>query len=192
MNRKVLCIYYSRTGYTERVMREIAGALDCEIIGIRDRVSRRGALGWLRCGLDAMRKKTAAVSRVVPASPLWEYHLVILGTPVWAGRCSSVMRGFLKRRGYELPDVAYVITHGSAEPYRDVFDQMDLYLKKPHAIDVSLQPGSTGYVFWRDQFIKACADYAGIGEFTLIEALQEEENIHQTLRLNRSRLKTEQ
>ena len=162
MNQSVLCICYSRTGNTERTMREISKALDCEMVIVHDRVNRAGALGWLRCGMDAMRKKTRAVNRFETMHQLWDYNLVIIGTPVWAGRCSSVIRGFLKRRGFELTDVAYVITHRSDEPYRDVFDQMDMYLKRPHVADVSLRPGSTGYIFWRDQFIKACADFAGV------------------------------
>jgi len=161
MNRDIVCIYYSRTGKTKRVMREIAYALDCELVEVRDRVRRGGALGWLRCGMDAMRKKTKAITRLEMERQLWEYKLVILGTPVWAGRCSSVMRGLLKRRGHEMTDVAYVLTHKSDQSYRKVFRQMDLYLQKPHVIDASLRPGSRGYVFWREQFLKACAEFAG-------------------------------
>lgn len=162
MNRDILCVYYSRTGKTEQSMREIARALDCEVVEVRDRVRRGGTLGWIRCGLDAMRRRTKAIDRLQTKKQLWEYKLVILGTPVWAGRCSSVMRGLLKRRGYEMADVAYVITHKSEEPYREVFEQMDQYLLKPHVADVSLRPGSTGYVFWRNQFLKECADFAGV------------------------------
>ena len=176
MNQGIICIYYSRSGKTEGVMREIACALDCELVEVHDRVRRSGALGWLRCGIDAMRKKTRAVSRLETKRNLWEYKLVILGTPIWAGRCSSVMRGLLKRRGYEMADVAYVITHGSEEPYREVFDQMDLYVLKPHVADVSLRPGSTGYVFWRDQFLKACADFAGVELHPILEELAAEVN----------------
>lgn len=176
MNNDILCVYYSRTGKTEQTMKEIAAALDCEIVEVHDRVKRAGALGALRCGLDAMRKKTRAISRIETRRALWEYKLVILGTPVWAGRCSSVIRGLLKRRGYEMSDVAYVLTHKSAEPYREVFDQMDQYLQKPHAADVSLRPGSTGYVFWRDQFLKACADFAGVELRPIMEKQAAETN----------------
>lgn len=161
MNRDILCVYYSRTGKTEQAIKEVAQALDCETVEVMDRVRRGGVFGALRCGLDAMRKRTKAINRLETERQLWEYKLVILGTPVWAGRCSSVMRGLLKRRGYEMADVAYLITHRSEEQYRSVFDQMDQYLQKPHVADVSLRPGSTGYIFWRDQFLKACADFAG-------------------------------
>ncbi len=176
MNRDIICIYYSRTGNTERTMREIAAALDCELVEVRDRVRRGGAVGWLRCGLDAMRKKTRAITRLQMQRELWEYKLVILGTPVWAGRCSSVIRGLLKRRGYEMADVAYVLTHRSAETYREVFDQMDQYLLRPHVADVSLQPGSKGYIFWRTQFLKACAKFAGVELRDVDEALAAEAN----------------
>lgn len=143
-------------------MEELSAALDCELAEVSDRVNRQGALGWLRCGLDAMRKRTRAVNRLQSRRRLSDYGLVILGTPVWAGRCSSVMRGFLKRRGYEMNDVAYVITHASEEPYRAVFDQMDKYLRAPRVAEVSLRPGSTGYVFWRDLFLKTVADRMGV------------------------------
>lgn len=176
MNNDVICIYYSRSGKTEQAMHEISGALDCAAFSLKDEVNRGGVLGWLRCGLDAMRKRTYPINRIVTPKPLWEYRLVILGTPVWAGRCSSVMRGFLKRRGFELPDVAYVVTHGSEEPYREVFEQMDAYLKKQHVAEVSLRPGSTGYVFWRNQFLKTCADICGVELLDVEEALAAEAN----------------
>ena len=114
---------------------------------------------YLRCCFDAMHKRTSAVSRPKCQKPLSDYKLVILGTPVWAGRCSSVIRGFLKRRGYEIQNAAYLITHKSEQDYKDVFRQMDLYLQTPHVAEVSLCPDSAGYHFWRDQFVKACSDF---------------------------------
>ncbi|MCR5826660.1 MAG: hypothetical protein K6G54_08835 [Oscillospiraceae bacterium] len=158
MNDNIICICYSRTGKTRQVMKELSAALDCELVALRDTANRQGLLGTLRCGLDAMRKKTKPINHLVMRRRLSDYDLVILGTPVWAGRCSSVMRGFLKRRGYEMDDVAYVITHASEEPYRSVFEQMDRYLERPHVAEVSLCPGSAGYVFWRDQFLRTVAE----------------------------------
>ena len=61
MNKDILCLYYSRTGHTKFAMEEIAAALDCECVEMRDRVDRDGAIGWLRCGLDAMRRRTRAM-----------------------------------------------------------------------------------------------------------------------------------
>lgn len=102
MNKDILCLYYSRTGHTKFAMEEIAAALDCECVEMRDRVDRDGAIGWLRCGLDAMRRRTRAMEPFDTRRALQDYRLVILGTPIWAGRCSSIARGFLKRRGLSL------------------------------------------------------------------------------------------
>ena len=137
MNDNILCLYYSRTGNTKKAMEEVAEALDCECLEIRDKVDRSGTMGYLRCCFDAMHKRTSAVSRPKCQKPLSDYKLVILGTPVWAGRCSSVIRGFLKRRGYEIQNAAYLITHKSEQDYKDVFRQMDLYLQTPHVAEVS-------------------------------------------------------
>lgn len=90
MNKDILCLYYSRTGHTKFAMEEIAAALDCECVEIRDRVDRDGAIGWLRCGLDAMRRRTRAMEPFDTRRALQDYRLVILGTPIWAGRCSSI------------------------------------------------------------------------------------------------------
>ena len=56
--KDVLCIYYSRTGNTKKAMEEIAGELGAEVVELRDGADRTGWRGWLRCGLDAMRKTT--------------------------------------------------------------------------------------------------------------------------------------
>ena len=88
----ILCIYYSRTGNTKKAMEEIAEALDAELLELRDGVDRGGLRGWIRCGRDAMRRTTEPLLSFQTGQGLPKYRLVILGTPVWAGRCSAVMR----------------------------------------------------------------------------------------------------
>ena len=91
--KDVLCIYYSRTGNTKKAMEEIAGELGAEVVELRDDTDRTGWRGWLRCGLDAMRKTSCPLQAFETERPLDQYRLVILGTPVWAGRCSSAPSG---------------------------------------------------------------------------------------------------
>lgn len=152
--KDVLCIYYSRTGNTKKAMEEIAGELGAEVVELRDSVDRTGWRGWLRCGLDAMRKTTHPVEPFETDRPLDQYRLVILGTPVWAGRCSSVMRAFLKEHGQDLKNVAYVVTRSSDGKFEEVYDQMDLYLPGSRQAAVSLRMGSVGYEFWKVEFLR--------------------------------------
>ena len=149
----ILCVYYSRTGTTEKLMQEIAQELDCEIVKLEDGVDRAGLRGWLRSGLQAMSRRLPAVKPLVTNLPLSIYDLVIIGTPVWAGRCSSPVRSFLVEYGNELRQVAYVITRSSDLRYEEVFDQMDLYVPAPRACAVTIRPNTVGSTFWRDEFL---------------------------------------
>ena len=155
----VLCIYYSRTGKTKAAMEEIAGALDAELVELRDGVERGGWKGWLRCGMDAMRRTTPPVRPFETSRPVKDDHLVIIGTPVWAGRCSSTVRDFLKRYGKTLQNAAYVVTRGSEDKNEEVYEQMDLYALCGHQAAVSLRSGSVGYAFWEEEFLRQVREF---------------------------------
>lgn len=155
----VLCIYYSRTGNTKSTMLQIAQALDAEVVEIRDGVERSGVRGWLRCGMDAMSRTVPPVSPFETEKALSQYRLVILGTPVWAGRCSGVMRSFLKKYGKKLPAAAYVLLRGSEDKNEEIYEQMDRYIPGGHCAAVSLRSGSVGYAFWQEEFLRQVRDY---------------------------------
>lgn len=161
MSKNILCLYYSRTGSTEKLMGEIAQELGCECLKLEDGVNRAGLMGWLRSGMQAMARNIPPVQKPETRLPLGEYDLVILGTPVWAGRCSAPMRSFLRDHGEELGPVAYVITRGSDNRYDEVFDQMDLYVKDPRVKDVSIRPNTVGSTFWRDEFLTGLREEKG-------------------------------
>ena len=148
-----LCVYYSRTGHTEKLMREIAAELNCEIVKLDDGVDRSGLKGWLRSGMQAMARRLPKVKPFKTALPLGVYDLVIIGTPVWAGRCSAPVRSFLQGYGQQIRRAAYVITRASGVRYEEVFRQMDLYVPAPHISAVSIRPGAVGSDFWRDEFL---------------------------------------
>lgn len=159
----ILCIYYSRTGNTRKAMGEIAAALDAELVEIRDAVERGGWKGWLRCGRDSMRKTTQPLSHFETDKPLDRYRLVIVGTPVWAGRCSAPARTFLRDHGRELRNAAYVTTRSSEGQFQEIYDQMDRYVPAGHRAAVSLRMGSVGYVFWKEEFLRHVREFLAEG-----------------------------
>ena len=140
----VLCIYYSRTGHTKKAMEEVAAALGAELLELSDGIDRSGALG-------AFQTERA----------LGDYQLVIVGTPVWAGRCSSVVRSFLRQYGKKLRQAAYLITRGSEDKCEEVYGQMDLYTPCGHQAAVSLRSGSVGYAFWQEEFLRQVRELLG-------------------------------
>ena len=86
--KKILCLYYSRTGTTRAAMEQIAELLDAELVEITDGKARKGIFGFLGSGLDAMKKLPEELQPMETEQDLGAYEHVILGTPVWAGRCS--------------------------------------------------------------------------------------------------------
>ena len=108
----------------------------------------------MRCGMDAMKTSTRPLQPFETEKPLGAYKLVIVGSPVWAGRCASPIRALLKRRGLEMENVAYVVTRSTTQRSEEVYDQMDMYTGQAHRLAVSLRPGSEGYEFWRNDFIQ--------------------------------------
>lgn len=162
--RDVLCIYYSRTGKTKKVMKTIAAELNAELVALEDGVERSGFRGWIRSGLDAVKRDCPEICPFETERKLENYRLVIIGTPVWAGRCSSAVRSFLKQNGAKLDRVAYVLTRGSEHRSEDIYRQMDEYTGKPHRAAVSLRVGHVGHSFWQEEFLRQVRELLGSKE----------------------------
>ena len=106
----ILCVYYSRTGRTEKAMGEIAGALDAELVKIEDGQDRSKLRGYLRSGMEAMSKKLCPIAPLQTERPLQDYRLVIIGTPAWAGRRAMPFKGVLAQNAESLPRVSCVVS----------------------------------------------------------------------------------
>jgi menaquinone-dependent protoporphyrinogen IX oxidase len=145
-------------------MDEIARELGAETVRIADAVERGGWRGYLRCGMDAMSRDTAPLLHFETDRPLEDYDLVILGTPIWAGRCSAVMRSFLKTYGGRLHRVAYVVVRRSDGRFQEVYQQMDRYVEEPHKMAVSLRSDSVGYYFWQEEFLRQVREFLSAGQ----------------------------
>lgn len=149
----ILCIYYSRTGNTEKTVNEIAQALEAEVVAIGDNVERKGLIGFIKSGMHASAKHPMHTIGFKTARPLNEYRLVIVASPVWAGRCASPVRVFMRKHGKKFPNVCYVLTRGTSKRYEEVYQQLDQYAAQPHLDGVSLQCKGIGYHFWLEDFI---------------------------------------
>ena len=125
---------------------------------VRPPVDRSGLRGWLRSGMQAMARQVPDVGEIKTVLPLNAYDLVVIGTPVWAGRCSAPVRSFLKKYGKQLRRGAYLVTRGSDVRYEEVFEQMDFYVRSPRVSAVTIRPNAVGAAFWRDEFLTSVRD----------------------------------
>ena len=105
---KPLLVYYSRSGTTRTVAKEVARNLSCDTEEI---VSRKNRFFWgtLTCIHDQLFDRDDDIEpiRKDPST----YDRLIVASPVWVHRISSPMRTFLKYSGLKGKTVCLVLTN---------------------------------------------------------------------------------
>lgn len=102
-----LVVSYSLGGVTRRVATDIATALNADVDEIEDATPRRGALGYLQSGLEAIARGAPSIRTHRDPG---KYALVVLGTPVWAHTMASPLRSYLLMHHRSLEQVAFFCT----------------------------------------------------------------------------------
>lgn len=120
MSRKLI-IYYSRSNATRTLAGELVKHLGADVVALQEQRSRAGVAGYMRSLWDASRGVLPQIDPlyVDPCS----YDLILLGTPVWAGRAACPMRRFLCDAAHRLPPTAYFCTYGG-RGYETTFSDM--------------------------------------------------------------------
>jgi multimeric flavodoxin WrbA len=100
--QKILVAYYSMTGNTARVARDIAARTGADLESLRDPSHGTGFFGFIKASVDTLR---GSVPKVGPLTrDITGYDLTIIGTPVWARRMTPAIRAYLQiTRGRLLP-----------------------------------------------------------------------------------------
>ena len=79
-----LVIYYSRSGKTREVAEVIKEEKNADIVEIKEKSNRSGALGFIKGAVDSVRN---AKTEITPTTvDLSGYDTVYIGTPVWASK----------------------------------------------------------------------------------------------------------
>jgi len=122
---KVLVVYYSRTGVTEKIGGLLAVALEADQEKVTDKKDRSGFWGYLVAGKDAGFKNLTEIGKLKydPA----DYDLVIIGTPVWAWKMTPAIRTYIDKNREKLKNVVFYTTAGGTS-YEKVVPEMEEYL----------------------------------------------------------------
>ena len=127
--KRILVVYYSRTGFTRRIAEEIADACGADLEEVRDVKSRRGPFGFLRSGYEASRRKLPEIKETT-ADPA-QYDVVVIGTPVWAGNVASPIRSYVAKQRDALKAVALFCTMGGKSSGKTLPELSDACGRKP-------------------------------------------------------------
>lgn len=127
-SKKVLVVYYSRTGNTKKVAEDIARATKADVEQLIDKKDRSGAGGYIIAGKDAARENLADIEPV-KNDPM-KYDLVVLGTPVWAWNMAPALRTYITNNKAAFKNVALFTTAGATKPDKIVNKMETLAGKK--------------------------------------------------------------
>ena len=109
---KTLIVYYSRTGVTKKVAEILRQKLNCDVEEIIDNKNRKGPVGYMLSGREAMKKITPPIEPLT--KNIADYDLVIVGTPVWAFTMSSPIRTFLTEQKDKIKKTAFFVTESGS------------------------------------------------------------------------------
>ncbi len=127
--RKILVVYYSRSGTTRRIAESISGKLSCDIEEVVDLKNRGGPIGWLSAGRDAGNKSLTKIEK--PKKDPEPYNHVILGSPIWNGSISTPIRTYMTENKHALGNTSIFITGDASDNSKLVLDVEAILGKKP-------------------------------------------------------------
>lgn len=118
----ILIVYFSRTGVTETVARELARGLGADLEPLTPDRSYPGAGGFLRGVFESLRRVSPPIAS--GRNPQ-DYALVVIGSPVWAGRLAPPVRTWLRRHRGHFRDLAAFCTSGSGAANAQLFQEIE-------------------------------------------------------------------
>jgi flavodoxin len=128
---RALVVFYSRDGHTREIGRKIAQELSCREEELKDAKNREGFFGWLGGGRDALRKKLTELKGKLHNPAM--YDIVIIGTPVWAGRMAPAVRTYVSKNEHKFRKIALFSTAGSEDGEKALLEIEEICGKKPLA-----------------------------------------------------------
>ncbi|HNW81252.1 MAG TPA: flavodoxin [bacterium] len=107
---KILVVYYSNSGITEKVGGLLAVALEADQEKLIDKKDRKGIWNYLVAAKDAIMKNETEID--TPAHDPSKYDLIIIGTPIWAAKMTPAVRTYINKYKSKFKKVAFFTTSG--------------------------------------------------------------------------------
>jgi menaquinone-dependent protoporphyrinogen IX oxidase len=127
--KDTLVVYFSNTGVTRKLAREIANIYDCDLEEIHEPTPRNnGFRGFAFSGFQAFAKTLPEIEDLVHKPS--DYEHTVVGTPVWVGHMSSPIRSFLYHHGSQIKKASFFTTYNGSGGVK-VIEEMSEYCDKP-------------------------------------------------------------
>lgn len=115
---KTIVTYFSASGVTEKVAKELAKIADADLFEIKPQIPYSNAdLKWMnplaRCNKEKFRKKDVPVEGRV--EHMEEYDLILIGFPIWYYGAPNVVNTFVKDYDFSGKKIALFATSGGSD-----------------------------------------------------------------------------
>lgn len=114
---KTLVVYFSLTGSTEFVAKIISEQLNADLCEVIDKKHKQSKLIYLKGGAASIREKLTEID--VPKS-IENYDLIIVGSPIWAGKITPAIRTFISTNDFSNKKGAFFVTLGGDKPDKSI------------------------------------------------------------------------
>ncbi len=125
--KRVLIVFYSLSGNTVRVARDLAVRLDADVERIREYRERRGPFKYVLAALDSVFERPSRLANIGKHAN--DYALTIIGSPVWVGKFTPAVRTYLNTIRGRRNDVAFFTTSGNT-PAEKVVPAMEKLVER--------------------------------------------------------------
>jgi flavodoxin len=126
---KILVVFYSRSGRTKKIAKNLSAQLKCDMEEIFDIKNRKGIAGFLSAGTDANLRKLTVLKEIKKNPSL--YDLIIIGTPVWSSNISTPVRTYISLYKKDFKDVAFFCNRLGSDATKIFSDMENICQKKP-------------------------------------------------------------
>ncbi|WP_052447387.1 flavodoxin family protein [Clostridium polynesiense] len=128
MKDKILVVYFTRSGTSEKIALELNKHYKCIIDKIEVNDKLGGVYGYLRAAYQG-KNRIQSSSIDVKNNP-GEYYLTIIVTPLWAGNMSSPVRAYINKYKNDINSYGLIITHKGGSYEKAVKDTEEILQKK--------------------------------------------------------------
>ncbi|MEN8908226.1 MAG: NAD(P)H-dependent oxidoreductase [Clostridiales bacterium] len=108
---KILIVYYSLGGNTEFIAQKIGDELNASILRLEpvNDIEKKGFMRYVRGGKQVLFNSSPKLKNF--DENLIEYDLIILGTPVWAGRYTPAFKTLFEKYKFDNKKLAIYCCH---------------------------------------------------------------------------------
>lgn len=117
---KILVVYYSRTGFTRTVGRQIASLCHADVESIKSLSWHHHGFGYARSALGAIFH-AGTKNRRTKHDPK-DYDVVVIGTPIWCWNMSGPVRSYINDHRTRFKRVALFCTCEGSGPTKVLRD----------------------------------------------------------------------